>query len=294
MIARQNGEHRNPMPSFTLDPSQPFCLDATLSCGQVFRWSRMEDGWWYGIVDDRVIRIRQEGNRLVYAGVPKSFIRHYFSLDLNLNAILTSIDQDVFIHKAIIQNNGLRLIRQPPWECTVSYICSTNSNIPTIRRRIASIAEKFGRVIEFEGEVFHAFPGPSEISCEGQKGLTECRLGYRESYVFGTSCKVMDPVCWEDTLRRHSYEDARRELMKLQGVGPKAADCILLFAFQKFEAFPVDVWIRRIMQQNYLPKLIGSSALTSKEYDLIHRFAREHFGEYCGYAQEYLYAARTA
>jgi N-glycosylase/DNA lyase len=97
---------------------------------------------------------------------------------------------------------------------------------------------------------------------------------------------------WEDTISALSFEDARSELMKLKGVGPKAADCVLLFAFQKYEAFPVDVWIRRIMQQNYLSYLSAGPHLTVREYDSVRRFAREHFGKYCGYAQEYLYAAR--
>jgi len=211
---------------------------------------------------------------------------------VDLKGILAGIDSDLFIHECIRKNRGLRLVRQPPWECTVSYICSTNSNIPTIRRRIASIAEKFGDSIGFEGKTYHTFPGPSDISCNGHDGLTECKLGYRHPYVFDTSCSVADPECWQDTIRELPYEDARREMMKLQGVGPKAADCILLFAFQKYEVFPVDVWIRRIMQQNYLPGLKTGAPLTTREYDLIRRFARTHFGEYCGYAQEYLYAAR--
>ncbi|MEI7650259.1 MAG: 8-oxoguanine DNA glycosylase, partial [Methanomicrobiales archaeon] len=97
---------------------------------------------------------------------------------------------------------------------------------------------------------------------------------------------------WEEMIRRLPYEDARKELMKLHGVGPKAADCILLFAFQKYEAFPVDVWIRRIMQQNYIKTLNLEAGLTNRDYDTIRQFAREHFGKYCGYAQEYLYAAR--
>lgn len=281
------------MPSLTLHPDQPFDLDATLACGQVFRWDRAADGWWYGVVGNRVLKIRQDGDRLSYAGVPASFIRNYFSLDTDLGAILAAIDTDPFIHACIMKNCGLRLVRQPPWECTVSYICSTNSNIPTIRRRIASIAGKFGEAVEFEEKTCYTFPEPSSILCEGHDGLTECRLGYRQPYVFGTSCSVTDAKKWAKMIRRLPYEDARKELMKLHGVGPKAADCILLFAFQKYEAFPVDVWIRRIVQQHYLPDLRMDSPLTGREYNAIRRFARQHFGEYCGYAQEYLYAGRV-
>lgn len=293
MIAGQTGGQRSAMPSITLHPHQPFDLDATLTCGQVFRWDRTTDGWWYGVVSGRVLKIRQVGNRLTFSGAPASFIHTYFSLDQDLNDILGSFDRDPFIHRSIVENRGLRLVRQPPWECAVSYICATNSNIPTIRRRIASIAQRCGRPVAFEGKTYHAFPDPSSILCGGHDGLTECRLGYRQPYVFGTSAIVTDEKAWEKLIRRLPYEDARRELMKLHGVGPKAADCILLFAFQKYEAFPVDVWIRRIMQEHYLPELSRDAPMTKREYDRIRSFAREHFGEYCGWAQEYLFAGRV-
>jgi N-glycosylase/DNA lyase len=280
------------MPFLTLHPDQPFNLDATLACGQVFRWDKSPDGWWSGVAGNKVLKIRQDSDRLTYAGAPASFIRDYFSLDTDLGEVLTSIDTDPFIHACIRKNRGLRLVRQSPWECTVSYICSTNSNIPTIRRRIASIAVRCGRAIESEGKRYYTFPDPQAISCVGHDGLTECRLGYRQPYVSGTSGLVTDEKAWERRIRKLPYEEARRELMKLHGVGPKAADCILLFAFQKYEAFPVDVWIRRIMQEHYLPELKTGAPLTGREYDMIRRFAREHFGKHCGWAQEYLYAGR--
>jgi len=110
--------------------------------------------------------------------------------------------------------------------------------------------------------------------------------------VYGTSCTVTDVKSWEETIRRLPYAEAHKEMMKLHGIGPKAADCILLFAFQKYEAFPVDVWIRRIMQEHYLPGLPTDAPLSNRDYDTIRRFARNHFGEYCGWAQEYLYAGR--
>jgi len=280
------------MPQITLSPDQPFSLDQTLDCGQVFRWERIPDGTWLGIVGSYVIRIRQKGRRLTFSGAPADFIRHYFSLDVDLEPLLISIDRDPVIHAAIGRCEGLRLVRQPPWECTVSYICSTNSNIPTIRRRISSLAEQYGSPVESGGRTYYRFPEPSRITCEGHDGLAVCRLGYRQPYVYGTSCMITDVKCWEETIRELPYEEARKALMELRGVGPKAADCILLFAYQKYEAFPVDVWIRRILQEHYLPELATGAPLTNREYDKIRTFAREHFGEYCGWAQEYLYAGR--
>ena len=279
------------MHTLTLASDQPFSLDQTLGCGQVFRWRKEGNSWWYGVVDDRVIKIRQDFDRLIFEGAPRKFIRHYFSLDLDLLSILDSVDKDPFIHAAVNGCFGLRIVRQTPWECTISYICSTNSNIPTISRRIASIAAIFGEKVEFEGMLYHMFPTPSSISGECDR-LKECRLGYRYPYVLDTARAITDDQGWEEKLRCLPYDAARKELMKLRGVGPKAADCILLFAFEKYEAFPVDVWIRRIIKQYYLPDLTIGAPLTWREYETIRSFARSHFGAYCGYAQEYLYASR--
>jgi N-glycosylase/DNA lyase len=281
------------MPRIALHWNQPFSLDQTLGCGQVFRWDRMPDGSWYGVVGDQVIRCRQNGSTLSFTGADAPFIRHYFSLDLDLPAILESIDRDPFIHDAIERCRGLRLVRQPPWECLCSYICSTNSNIPMIRRRIAAIAQQFGDETGTGDATSFSFPDPARISCTGDSSsLAECRLGYRMPYVFKTACEVSAQKGWEETIAALPYGEARRELMKFPGIGPKAADCVLLFAFQKFEAFPVDVWIRRIMRAHYLPELPQDTTLTGREYDTIRAFARKHFGMYCGIAQEYIYAAR--
>jgi N-glycosylase/DNA lyase len=280
------------MSSIVLSYEQDFSLDQTLGCGQVFRWDRDDKGWWYGVAGDKVIRIRQTGNRLTFKGASSSWITRYFSLDIDLHPILTSIDRDPVIHAAIQQCTGLRLIRQPVWECLVSYICSTNSNIPMIRRRIANIAAQFGKEIMFEDKRYFSFPDPSAISCSDGHSIAHCKLGYRTPYVMDTACMISDFRRWEDTLNAQPFEKARGELMKFPGVGPKAADCILLFGFQKYEAFPVDVWIRRIMHHNYIKNLSTVSALTTREYDSIRQFAKRYFGDYCGFAQEYLYAAR--
>jgi N-glycosylase/DNA lyase len=280
------------MHTINLSCDQQFSLDQTLGCGQVFRWDRADNGWWFGVVDRHVIKIRQNGPHLAFEGATVPFITDYFSLDMDLQSIVVSFNRDPFIDIAVRRCAGLRLIRQPGWECLISYICSTNSNIPMIRRRIMTIAERYGTKIFFEGKTYYAFPEPSAIACPGREQLESCKLGYRTPYVFNTACAISTMEQWEETITSMSFEAARRELMKLSGVGPKAADCILLFAFQKYESFPVDVWIRRIMQQHYIRTLKNDVALTCREYDLIRWFARKHFGEFCGYAQEYLYAAR--
>jgi len=280
------------MTSIILSSGQPFSLRQTLSCGQVFRWDMTEDGWWYGVVGNNAIKIRQDGNRLRFFGADTGFIEHYFALDVDLPSITASFDRDPFIHAAVTKCAGLRIIRQPAWECLISYTIATNSNIPTIRKRIAALAERFGKPVKAFKRTFYTFPGPGDISCGDETMLECCKLGYRQPFVYRTACEMQNPEAWMEQLRSLSYEDAHKEMMIRSGIGPKAADCILLFAFEKYEAFPVDVWIRRIMHEHYLPELTITSTLSRRDYDAVRRYAKKYFGKYCGYAQEYLFAAR--
>ncbi len=278
------------MPTIVLSKDQPFSLDHTLSCGQVFRWEQ-RGSWWYGLVRDHLIKITQTRSKLTYYGADEEFISGYFQLDLDLPAVLDSIDKDPFIHSAIEKQYGLRLVAQPAWECTISYISATFTNIPLVKRRIALLSQAYGTEIRSGQMKSYTFPDPATLASACETGLNECKLGYRTRYVCGTARFMQENPSWEGYVKRLDYPDARKEVMKLQGVGPKAADCILLFAFLKYDAFPIDVWIQRIMR-HYLPPPAEGCPCTPREYDRISRFAREYFGPFAGYAQEYLYAAR--
>jgi len=280
------------MRTIVLRPDRPFNLDRTLSCGQAFRWE-VVDGWWSGVVGEEAIWIRQDGDRLIFTGADSRFIRDYFRLDQDLPSILASIDRDPVIGAAIQECMGLRLIRQPPWECLVSYICATNTNIPAVKRRIALMAERCGRPIERPGGRVYAFPEPdalAELSCTD---LRECKVGYRAEAVREAALYAADNPDWAERIAALPFEEAREALMRFRGIGPKAADCVLLFAFGFFEAFPVDVWIHRIMTEAYLPELAGKGC-TPAVYERIRKFAQEYFGDYAGYAQEYLYCVRES
>jgi len=278
------------MTTIELRPDQPFNLGLTLSCGQAFRWEKTE-GWWQGIADGRAVRIRQERDLLTFEGADAGFVRDYFRLDQDLPAVLSSIDRDPAIGAAIRECRGLRLVRQSPWECLVSYICATNTNIPAVKRRVALMAERYGGAIDGPFGRAYAFPEPEALAGVLHGDLWDCKLGYRTDYVCEAAAYAAEHPDWAERVAALPFEEARRALMRFKGVGPKAADCVLLFAFGFFEAFPVDVWIRRIVGETYLPELTGRSC-TPAEYDQIRRFARDYFGEYAGYAQEYLYCAR--
>ncbi len=269
----------------SLDPCQPFDLDVTLQCGQVFRWEK-RDGWWYGVVGPYVMKIRQEEAVLRYHGAPEQFIRDYFQLGLDLPPILASIDRDPLIHDAIHRCRGLRIIRQPGWECLASYICATFANIPGIRNRIELLARNFGDPIRFEGRMYFGFPTPESLSRVDECAVRACKVGYRAPYLCETARKINDDPLFFQRIAALPYEEARADLLSLKGVGYKVADCVLLFGFRHYESVPVDVWIQRILRNSY------AGCHECRSYEQFRRFAREHFGEYAGYAQEYLFSNR--
>ncbi len=277
----------SPVPSISLRPDQPFDLDLTLSCGQVFRWERDARGVWSGVVGDSLIRICQQGQSLTFEGADRKFIQTYFQLEEDLPAILGSIDRDPLVHSAICRCRGLRIVRQPGWECLASYIIATFANIPGIKRRISHLCRCFGNPFFGSGGECYTFPSPVTIAFREPCRIAECRLGYRAPYLKETARLLAGDPGWEERLRELPYDAARRDLLRLKGVGKKVADCVLLFAFGKYEAFPVDVWIQRILATRYP----GGESL--RTYDQCSRFGRSHFGEYAGYAQEYLFCDRA-
>ncbi|MDD1652324.1 MAG: 8-oxoguanine DNA glycosylase [Methanomicrobiales archaeon] len=280
------------MGSIRLREDQPCDLGLSLSCGQAFRWVE-EGGWWEGVVDGRVWGLCQEGNRIEYRGTTARRVREYLALDLDLPAIQAAVDRDPVIHGAIASCPGLRLLRQDPWEILVSFICATNTHIPRIRQMIASLSRCFGQEITSPaGTTGYSFPLPAALADPCRETLDCCRLGYRDRYITETASRIAQDPGLIHHLATLPLEEAREGLLSLPGVGPKAADCILLFGFHRYDAFPVDVWIRRIMHRHYLPPPPSLRAHSEKEDRRIRAFGKEYFGEWAGYAQEFLFCAR--
>ncbi len=274
----------------------PFYLDVTLCCGQVFRWDKVDD-WWYGVAGGNVFKVRQLGGKLEYVNVDERFVEHYFNLDVDLQKVIDSINKDAHVRRALRDFWGLRIIRQEPWECLISYICATYKSIPAIKHMLNNLAQKFGKKVCFDGCDFYTFPEPEELAGANEKSLAECGLGYRAKYVFATSKCICEGSFDLEALRKLSYAEAKKRLMDLPGVGAKVADCILLFSLEKLEAFPVDVWVKRVILNHYsdkLPadfarKLLSRDSLSSGDYERLNAWGRNYFGAYAGYAQEYLY-----
>lgn len=263
----------------------PFNLDLSVSCGQSFRWRKIGE-FWYAPVGEAVWKVKQEGDVLLYDGASEADLIRYFGLDVPLDDILSDVDRDDLIHSAVSSCRGLRLHRQPTFECLISYICATCANIPGIQMRIENLAKTYGHPLEMDGMTFYTFPNPKDLACESPENIRLCKVGYRDKYICGASAYAAENPNWADEIFSMDYKDAKRKLMSLPGVGPKVADCVLLFAFEKYEAVPIDVWMERIFRTRY----IGSEKKLS--YEKAAGYAREHFGKYAGYAQEYLFAER--
>ena len=273
-----------------------FDLDFTLCCGQVFRWQKRGD-WWFGVVGERVFKIRQCGAELEFENVSEVFVREYFGLDDDLQKISESICKDEFIAAALRRFEGLRIVRQVPWECLISFICATYKSIAAIELMLSKLSKKYGEKVSFDGLDFYTFPTVDKLAKASENGLRECGLGYRAKYVQATAKKISEGNFNLEDLKSLPYLEAKKRLVKFPGVGLKVADCVLLFSLEKTEAFPVDVWVKRAILNHYanhflealVKKLSKQESLSNSEYEKLNAFGRSYFGKYAGYAQEYLY-----
>ncbi len=268
---------------FTL-PVSNFNLEHTLECGQAFRWEKSGD-LYTGAIGDAAVKVSFDGRKLAVEASPgadKKRIADYFGLNEDLPRIYKKMGGDPNIKKAIKKYRGLRILNQDRWECLASFILSSYTNIPRIKKMIASLSRRLGKRLVLGGMESYSFPPAGRIARADIKTLRGLGLGFRAAYIKDTAQKIASKKFDLDELEDLNYSEARERLMSLKGVGGKVADCVLLFSFKKYEAFPVDVWIKRGIEELYFD---GKTAAPEKAAE----FARERFGAYAGYAQEYLY-----
>ena len=264
---------------FRLEAS-PLDLGQTLGCGQTFRWSQLPDGRWGGVIGVRTIELKSDGDSLLVRAAPggtdaRDAVIEYLRLRDDMTTIQSALGSDRRLARGLARVRGLRLVKMDEWESLISFVLATYANIPRISKMIAAIASEFGRGI---ADGVYSFPGPEELRDARPDELRACGLGYRAEYVRSIAREV--DMAAIGRLKRLGYEDLREELKELDGVGDKVADCVSLFGFGRLEAFPIDVWIERALRRLY--GLEGS-------YARLRRDATGLFGEYAGYAQEYLY-----
>ena len=256
-------------------------LDHTLGCGQVFRWQK-ERGFWTGIVDGKLVRLRRRGRAIdAETELSTKRLERYFRADDDLGTIHREIATDEYVRSLVKRYPGLRLIRQDPWECSASFVLATFSNIPRIKMMIERICRTYGAEIE-EGRF--AFPTPRQI-LENEAGAEDCGLGFRCGRFVAFARRVQCGEVDFDGLRTTSYESSHHALVELEGIGDKVADCIAVFSLDHLDAFPIDVRIKRVLEARY-----GAAGT----YKKMSAFARQHFGRFCGYSQEYIYYAEDA
>lgn len=256
---------------------EPFSLKKTLECGQFFRFTKTNDTYIIH-ASGKIFSLFQEENLLYYEGVEESFLRHFFRLEEDLEAILMEMDRDAVMQQAIQHSWGLRLIRQDPWECLISFLFSSAKAIPHIRCLIETFCRLFGEKVTQGTYTGYSFPERSSIRLSNP--LEELKAGFRTDYLARTSQCIDREQLF--ALKRLSYPEAKKRLMELAGVGKKIADCVLLYSLDFLEAFPIDTWIRRGIEKFYFHgKHVGEKR--------IEHFVQNYFGPYAGYAQLYLY-----
>ncbi|HEX8898417.1 MAG TPA: DNA glycosylase [Chthoniobacterales bacterium] len=265
-----------------------FDLEKSLNCGQVFHWERFGQGF-VGAIGDKAVYVEQRGDQLHFAGVTAKTIANYFSLDHPLATICASFPRDPAMMAARNFCRGLRIIRQPRWECLATFICSSMKQVAHIRLISLALRRRFGTRANAGTEKtiyvtdVYAFPSAARLARSTEKQLRECALGYRAKNLLATARLVASGDADLEAWSELPDEELRARLCELPGVGAKVANCVMLFAYERLRAFPIDVWIERVLKQQYFPRKRKVTAPQLRE------FCDRYFGEHGGYAQQYLF-----
>ena len=298
----------------TFSPAGELDLKATFDCGQAFRWRQTpgagadgEDGGapiFEGVVFGNLVRVKQDGGEVSFASEPdppsavRARLEAYLGLGHDLASISERLTADAALARIIPKYPGLRILRQDPWECLVSFICSANNNIKRISQNVEDISAAFGERIETAGGgARYAFPSPSAVAAGGEFALRELRIGYKAKYVHQAAMMVAEGEVDLRALRAAPYEEALETVTRFPGVADKVGNCVMLFSLDKLESFPVDVHIHRAVWDNYpetrdfIPSPRGESKKkpSPPQVRRVREWARARFGKDAGYANQYLF-----
>ena len=269
-----------------------FELKDIFECGQCFRFNKQEDESYTGVVGNNVINVKKVDNEIHIKSVGQEnleeLVINYFDLNRDYEQIkdkLSKIDENM--QKSISYGKGIRILNQDLWETIISFIISANNNIPRIKGIIDRMSERYGKKIIFEGKEYYTFPTVDELSKASVEDLRALGLGFRDVRVYETTKMIKNKeVDLEQLKNEKDFNKLRNTLLTLPGVGPKVADCILLFStLKRWEAFPIDVWVRRVMNELY----IKNPDETKVKKEEIEKIAYEKFGNLAGIAQQYLF-----
>jgi N-glycosylase/DNA lyase len=276
---------------FTKIRAPDFDLEKTLDSGQVFHWQKVGDGF-VGAIGDLPVYVEQRGEFLKVrdgeaARSPRrslpGIVARYFALDHPLAEICDSFPKDPVMNAARNFCHGLRIIRQPKWECLATFICSSMKQVAHIRQISLALRGRFGKRGRIGSQLVYTFVSPRRLAQASEKELLECKLGYRAKNLRATARLVSSGQADLEAWSALSDAELRKQLCALPGVGPKIANCVMLFAYERLRAFPIDVWIERVLRQHYFSRRTKMSA------QRLRQFSETYFGEHGGYAQQYLF-----
>ncbi|MFZ0327271.1 MAG: DNA glycosylase [Nitrososphaeraceae archaeon] len=293
-----------------------FNPEITINSGQMFLWEK-HDNSWYGTYGNHILKISPDtavplddnssslgyksisGRKIHFESFPEMHNWHsrVFRFDDDISKILSDLSTDAVLARTIRRGYGLRIMRQEPCQCIVSFVCSSNTNISMIRKMLKNLSKKYGRRINLDGRDFFTFPSIKSLHKADINELRSCGVGYRAKGIKAAAKSIVEHELEISNLLHKNYYDAKKELLNIYGIGNKIADCILLFSLEKLEAFPIDIWIARALDRYYkwLFSINGNNnvkpdcGLTPVQYHRISERMRQYFGKYSGYAQQYLY-----
>lgn len=277
---------------YKINNQKTFELKDIFECGQCFRWNEEKDGSYTGVIKDGVINVKKEGEEIIFTGKCqndlKETVENYFDLNRNYEEIKEKLSKiDNYLKTSIDYGKGIRILNQDLWETIISFIISANNNIPRIKGIIERISKKYGNEIQWKGNKYYTFPTTEQLKDVTVEEYRKLGLGFRDIRLYETTHKILEKEIDIDKLKTNSNTlEVREELLKLSGVGPKVADCILLFSeLKRFDTFPIDVWVRRVMNDLYIKEADESKVSKKKIEDL----AEAKFGDLKGLAQQYLF-----
>ncbi len=268
-----------------------FKLKHIFECGQCFRWNKEADGSYTGVFKGNVLNVKEEKEKIKFQGICncniKDIVEDYFDLNTNYEEIKTKLRSvDDFLKESIKFGNGIRILNQDLWEVLISFIISANNNIPRIKGIIEKMSCRYGKKIEYLGKDYYTFPEVEELSKASIEDLRQLGLGFRDKRVYETTKIIKNGEVNLNKIKQIKDTNKVREILEdLPGVGPKVADCVLLFGLKRFEVFPIDVWVRRVMNDLYI-KNKDETKVNKKE---IEELAKMKYADLAGIAQQYLF-----
>lgn len=276
---------------YEIKQNDSFNLKHIFECGQCFRWNKEEDGSYTGVFKNSVLNVKAENGNIIFKGICngniKDIVIDYFDLDTDYGKIKEELKKvDKYLEESINFGSGIRILNQDLWEMLISFIISANNNIPRIKGIIERMSKKYGKEIIYNKKTYYTFPTAQELSKASIEDLRSLGLGFRDKRIYETTQKIKNNEFNLEQIKEIKDTNLIREKLEtLPGVGPKVADCILLFGLKRFEVFPIDVWVRRVMNDLYIKKE-DETKVNKKE---IEELAKTKYKNLAGIAQQYLF-----